>query len=270
MVYAVDRGLADAGTEGTLVEAQHAGTYITLAGLASVMSRSRVHRALKAIKRPRARWVFTPDKSLDLHSRDGGSLIREVGPDAALSDLVDPTQTKLTGTPTKTAAGDGATTYAFSATDLVDDGESGTGTVTINASGVVTAFTSVSASDTEDGTYTYGTQQVALPAKSKTVTVQRLSQGLVLSTLPHQVKLAAKLIARAATRRAHNHTVTVAAVRAVARQMVRRIDHGLGSKVFTATPTARGVRITGTNRFTRAHVSYTITATGKKAAIHKG
>lgn len=270
VMYAVDRALTSAGADETMVEVEHSGTYITVAGFEAIMPGRSVKRALKAIAKPHATWVFTREKSLDLSDPEEDSVIVHVAPDAMLRDLVDPAQTKLTGAPTKSVAEDGSTTYAFSATDLTGDGETGTGTVTIDASGVLTTVHSESASETATLTYAYGTQEVAVPARSETVTVNRLAQGFELAVLPRRVRSAARLVARVATRGARPHRVTVDAISSAAWKSTKGINHALGLKVLTSKTIARGARITGTNPFTHARTSYTVTIAGRKAVVHKG
>jgi hypothetical protein len=269
-IYAVDRALASAGGLGTAVQAEHSGTYVSLSTFSAVAPFLHVHRALKAIKKSRATWVFEPEKSLDLLTRgdDGDSVVADVAPTAALADLADPTKTRLTGTPTRTEAS-GSTTYKVSATDLTDDGMSGTFTLTITADGVLSTVEMASSSETDRFTFTYGTQHVTLPAKRKTVTLEQLTQGYTLATLPKQVRSAAKTVAMLVRFRAHKHAVTAASIQSYAKRLTRSIDREIGLKVFTSRPIAGGAQITGTNHFTHAHVSYTVTAAGKKAVVRR-
>lgn len=265
-IYAVDRALTSADDAGTVVEAQHSGTYSTVDGLEAYMPKARVRRALKAIAKPHATWVFTPRKKLDLSDPEGDSVIVLAAPDAALRQLIDPAQTKLTGTPTRAVAEDGSTTYSFSATDLTADGESFTGTLTVDAGGTLTAVTSATRSDTIALTYGYGTQQVTLPARNKTVTSEQLIQGFALADLPRQVRSTARLVAKMASRQ---HSATVGSINSAARRLTKSLNRALGLKVFATTTIARGARITGTNRYTHARTSYTVTIAGKKAVVHR-
>lgn len=269
-VYAVDRALASTGGFGTAVQAEHSGTYLSLSTVSAVAPFLHVHRALKAIKKSHATWVFEPEKSLDLLTRgdDGDSVVADIAPTAALTDLTDPTKTRLTGTPTKTEA-NGSTTYTVSGTDLTETGMSGTFTLTVAADGVLNAMEVASSSETDKLTFAYGAQHVTLPAKRKTVTLEQLTQGYMLATLPKQVRSAAKTVAMLVRFRAHKHAVTAASIRSYAKRITRSIDREIGLKVFTSQPIAGGARITGTNRFTHAHVSYTVTAAGKKALVRR-
>ena len=265
-IYAVDHGAAHVGSEISMVEADHAGTYMTLAGLGPGR---RTERALKALNRPRARWVFAPDRSLDLRDLDTNSAIAHLAPDLLLAQFVDPTRTTLTGTPTATAEADGSTTYAFDETDLTADGERGTTTVTIDAGGVVTAITSATTSDSGSVRYTYGAQHVALPARASTITLDQLREGSFLATLPRQVRMTATLVAQQATSTAHHHTVKVAAIRRPAARFARFTNRLASAKILSTRPIAGGVRIIGTNRHTHTHVAYTVTSTGTRAVCHK-
>lgn len=273
-IYAVQRGAMSIGgtTDIGVIEAQHSGTYMTLSTIGYGHGHGRgprIKAALKAIKKPAATWFFLPDASLDLHNPDGNSGIAQIAPDNMLQQLIDPKQTTLTGTPTETVAIDGSTTYAFSEKDLTSDGESGTGTVTVDAHGVLTAFTVVGASGTGSLTYSYGPQQVALPSAASTVTFQQLNEGTFLATLPHSVKSEATQVARLATRAAHKHAVKVSAIRGNARMEASLTNSMTGAKVESITPIPGGVRITGTNRYNHTHVSYTVKASGTKAVVRK-
>lgn len=268
-IYAVDRGLTDTLNVGPLVEAEHSGTYFTVAGLNAAEPGVHIHRALKAIRKPHATWVFSPDRSLDLHNYQSGSLIALQAPDTFLDVFTDTSQFTLTGTPTETIAGDGSTTtYTFAGTHVT--GGSQTDTVTINAQDVLTRVTSTTAAGSGTSDYTYGTQHVDLPAKKKTVTIKQVNQGYVLSTLPKQVRTGARVVASEANDRAQGHPVKVAAIRSYARRMARSVDRSIGLKVLTTTAIAGGVRIIGTNHFTHARATYTVRLSGKRAVAHQG
>jgi len=266
VIYAVDRGLTDAGSAGTLVEAQHSGTYVSLATLGA---ERRTKKALKAVRKQRAAWVFMPDAALDLRDVSSDSAVAHLAPEQILKQMVDPAQTTLTGTPTATAGDDGSTTYSFTENDLTMGGDPGTVSLTISASRVLTGFTSVSATETGTGTYRYGPQQVALPPASRTITLERLVEGQFLANLPREVRSAATELAKGLTHRAHGRAVKVAAIRAAAKGFTRYTNRALGAKVFSTSSVAGGVRITGTNRYLHQHAAYTVTAAGTKAVVRK-
>jgi hypothetical protein len=266
-IYAVDRALASGADLGTLVQAQHSGTYMTLSSFDGLLP---VRPALKALAKPHATWVFVPEKSLDLRSRDGDSVIAGIAPDGLLADLVDPEKTRLADTATKATAGDGSATYTFFQTDLTGDGTSGTDTLTVNADGKLTAVKTVASAETDTATFTYGTQHVALPTASQTVTLDQLTQGVVLAALPRETKAIAKQVAKAATRHAHKKPVKAAVLRSTAKKIAKGFDRTLGLRIFSTKPITGGVRIIGTNPYRHTRVSYKVTAAGKKAVVHKG
>lgn len=269
-IYAVNLGSADAGADGSMVEAEHSGTYMTLSSLGA---HRFVKRSLKAIKRPHATWIFLRDRSLDLRDPDGDSMVAQLAPDLLLKELVDPKHTTLVGTPTVKTAADGSKTYTFAGADLDSEGVYETGTLMLNPSGVLTSVKTVSSSDTTTIGYSYGAQHVTLPSKKSTITFEQFNEGSILSNLPTEVKSAATELAKDATmeakKRPHKHTVKVEAIRTYAKRFAKLTNSLVGAKIFSTTSLPRGARITGTNPFTHAHVSYDVTAAGKKAVAHK-
>ena len=265
-VYAVSRGTIDAGNGNAMVEAQHSGTYITLSSMGGPRTVSAVRAALA---KPNAAWVFVPDGSLDLLASDPSNPLPHIAPDGVLRQLVDPTQTKVAGSPTSSVDASGNTTYSFSDTDLTAGSAQGTATVTIDANGVLTAASMTSTVEAATFAYTYGPQQVALPPAASTITQAQFIEGTFLATLPAQVKRAATMTAAQATRTAHHRAVKQGAIRTAATRTVAVPNQIVGARVFTTKAIPGGVRITGTNRYTGQRVAYTVTASGKRAIARK-
>ncbi len=264
-IYAVDRGSVNVD-DYTMLEAQHSGTYMPLSTLGTPRV---VMRSLRAVKNPHATWIFMPDRSLDLRDPARDSVIAGAAPELLLTQAVDPARTRVTGTPSKTVAADGSTTYSFVQKDLKDDANSGSVSMTIDADGVCTAFTAVTATETDTVGFTYGPQQVTLPSAASTITMQLFTEGSFLADLPRAVKGAATQVAKQATRRAHHHAVTADAIRTAAKRGAKLANRAIGAKDFSTRSIAGGVRITGTNRYLHKHVAYTVTAAGTKALAHK-
>lgn len=265
-IYAVDRDLSSVPGLGSVIDAQSSGTYVTLSTLKH-MGLFPVRRALAAIGREDATWLFTTDKSVDLLGSDAATA--DLDPATTLADLLDETQTELTGTPTETVADDGSATYGFEATHTTD-GETATGSLTIDASGLLTAISTATSDETETLAFVYGPQHVDLPSKGVTVTDKQLSLGLMLATLPHQVKSLATQAARMATSASHHHAVKPRTIRSAAGRMVRLIDRHLDTKALSTKSIPGGVRISGVDHRTHIRASYTVVAHGKKALARKG
>lgn len=266
-IYALTRGSLSAGSQGPVIQAEHSGTYITVAALAAEVPGLNLRRSLKAIGRASAQWVFMPEKKVDLLTGVDG-LLTDVVPDAALATLVDPKQTTITGAPTQTVADDGSTTYQFTATD--SDEETVAGTVTIGADGAIAELDAATATEEDASTFAYGTQHVALPAARATVTIDQLVTGSILADLPSAVHEIAVETADRAKKKAHKHAVKAAAIRSAAGAIAKSFDRVLGVKAVTTRAIAGGVRITGTDRHIHSRVSYTVKAAGKKAVVRRG
>lgn len=266
VLYAVSRDQLSGGGVGTLIQAQHRGTWISVRGMNALMPGVHVKRSLKAIGKQNAQWILMPEKKLNLLGND--SLVGDLTPDATLTDLLDPSQTPVTDPVTETVAADGATTYQFSSTD--SDEETVAFSVTIGADDTLAELDAVTATEKDQMTFAYGAQHVSLPPRRLTVTEAQLERGAALADLPRLVRLVADDVATVVKIKAHKHAIKVGLLRSVARSTTRGLDRTLGLKALSTRAIAHGVRITGVNRHTHTRVSYTVTASGKKAVVRKG
>jgi len=289
--YAVLEGRGYVSLSGNpsikMIQVQSRGTYQTTPLLGSMLGAARLQRVLNAIGRPNATWIYFPDPTVDLTSADTG--MTSMSPDTFLSGLVDPSATTINDgpsdtPPTQTVGADGSTTYTFDASFVVgqsvsgsssgtgtvsDVTETGTVSVTLDASGAITRYTDDMTQEKAVGTFAYGPQHVALPAPSQVVTMEQIVRGLPLLTMaPDARKIATGTRTKVAhTSHTANHTVRV--IRRVAARLALQRNGADGERVFTTRHVPHGVRIVATNPFTHAKVAYTIKAKGKRAVVRR-
>jgi hypothetical protein len=231
--------LAFAGPPITQYVAAGRGTYAPVTDPSS-------RAALKMMRRPSVRYVFTPDRSTTLDS-DGMS------PSALLTDDVDHAGTR-------TLHDDGSADYRLTENDS-------TLTVHTDTAGLLT-----SADTTGDGmhvtlTYAYGPQHLTLPAPGTTISAATMEHGLAYLDMAAAVRQLAGDTATGALRAAHGHNVSASSLRKVAQQAAAMVNRAVGIKMLKTRNTAGGVRVYATNPWTHHTVSYTVTPAGHKVTI---
>lgn len=277
--YAINEGRGYLDVTGNFLSAkeidvQHKGSYLSTATFAEFSGAKHVARVLAAIGRPHATWIYAPDKTVDLADPADGIAVDS--PDGVLAAFIDPTETAVTGTPTETVSADaGTTTYTFSATlsdsnEVTADAEAGIVTVTLNASGQMTALTMKMSDDQVSGTFKYGVQHIALPTASQVVTLAQFEKGVPLLTMSSDVRKIATTTRTEVARKAHKKSSTAHLIRKDAVALAAKANKKDHEHVFSARIVKHGVRVTATNPFTHAKVSYTIKAVGKRAVLHRG
>lgn len=274
LTYAVQQGRGYTAITGSpsvkLIEVQHTGDYVSTSSVAPAFGGSKRFKSiLSAVGRPRASWIFEPDTSVDLTDPDDGFVA--AAPDGLLATLVDPAETTVTGTPTQTVSADGSTTtYAFSGTDKTVSGSpSAQYTVTVDADDLMTATTETFSGETDSGTFSYGAQHIYLPTGSQFVTLDRLTEGLVLAQMGPEARRIATTTQHEVAKKPHRAAATADLVRRIAKAVAREHNRGDKHRIFTTVGIRGGARITATDRFTHRKVSFTVTAHGKRTVLHR-
>lgn len=274
LVYAVRQGRAYTAISGELtgkmIAVQHAGIYAGTSSVASILgSAAHVKRLLAAVGRPNATWIYTPDPTVDL--TDGEFGMADASPAQLLSALIAPTYETVTGAPAKTvAAGGMSTTYAFTvaaAKPKDPDSVAGTITVTLNAGGVMTAFTATSSDEAESGSFAYGKQNILLPTGAQVVSISRLLDGEALLRMKSDARKIAAQTRTQVTKTKHKKSRTVRLIRTKAATLVANANSADGLHVFSRRNIAGGVRVTATNPYTHDKLIFTVKGAGKKAIV---
>ena len=232
----------------TVVEyaVEHKGTYTEVTDPLS-------RQVLAMMHRPHVRYAFTPDRTLSLtqHTTDMG-----LSPAGVLHDDV-----RHAGT--KTLHPDGSAEYRFKA----QTGEALTIYVT-SAGSLYRAKV-----QGKDGkavlTFAYGAQHPGTPPSSGIISMTELARGISYLGMADNVRSAADDSAYQARRAAHGHTVTVTAVRKAARRSAAALNTALSVRIIKVTNSHGGATVSATNPWTHQSVAYTVTASGKKAVVHK-
>jgi hypothetical protein len=202
--------------------------------------------ALKMMRRPSVRYVFTPDRSTTLDSDDMSAA-------ALLTDDVD-----LAGT--RTLHDDGSADYR-----LTENGSKLT--LHTDPAGLLT-----SADTTGDGvqmtlTYAYGPQHLTLPARAATISAATMEHGLAYLDMAAAVRQLAGDTATGALQAAHGHNISAASLRKVARQAADATNAAAGITMLKTANATGGVRVYATNPWTHRTISYTISTAGRKVTI---
>ncbi|MFF5077579.1 hypothetical protein ACFY36_11045 [Actinoplanes sp. NPDC000266] len=222
-------------------------------GLYEYLADPSARSALKMMRLPAVKFVFTANKALklDAYVKDAA-----IAPSTVLTE-----DTARAGT--KTAHDDGTVDYKFR-------DESGAAvTMHVDAAGVL-----ASARANDDGvnvalTYTYGPQRVTIPAAPATVSAAALTQGMAYLTMPATVAGVAKQATDDARRASRGHKVKVATLRQVVRRDVTAANAELTVTMVKTKNVTKGVRVYATNPWTRKTVAYTIKASGTKVVLTK-
>lgn len=249
---------------GTIVEVQNQGSYFSRALFAAEMP--GVRTALKAIAQPDATWIFQQDRSLSLLTGDG--MTASLSPAGELRSLADP-KASFGADPTRTVAEDGTTTYQFTITLPDDAADSGDTTLTIAPDGTLASMDTAGSADVSSVLFAYAPQTTIDLPTTGVVSLDRLMQGMMLATLPAETRSIATRTATQVTKVAYGHPVKARTIRSAVAVLVRRDNGAVGVKAFATHRIAGGVRIVGTNPYTRARTAYTVTAAGKKAVARK-
>ncbi|MDI6100826.1 hypothetical protein QLQ12_19630 [Actinoplanes sp. NEAU-A12] len=207
--------------------------------------------ALTMMGRPSVTFVFTADTRVRLD---------EMAPSpASLLDAY-----SLAGT--KTVHEDGSAEFR-----VVSDDE--TVTMHTSAAAVLTEVDVTATADeaTTEGTvdYTYGAQDISLPAASATIDEATLMTGVAYLDMPAMVKSAATQGAAATRKAAKGRTVKVATLRKLVRRDVTAANQKSPVPIVKAKDITGGVRVYATNPWTKKSVAYTVKASGKKVTLKK-
>ncbi|MCU7727038.1 hypothetical protein ODJ79_25195 [Actinoplanes sp. KI2] len=213
--------------------------------------------ALKMMRRPSVKYVFTSDKSTSLDGEDG---VEGMSPGHFLDQ-----ETKYPAT--KTVHDDGSTDYRLS-----EDGD--TMTVHVTAAGVLASADYVSHADkdhdfTVNFGYGYGPQKVALPTAGMTISDAWLNVGLAYLNMAPAVKYVTGEAATDALDDANGHQVAVSLLRNVTKDDVRSVNDMLGVHMIKTKSVSGGIRVYAKNPWTHRTAAFTLKASGKKVTVAK-
>ncbi|MEV0901484.1 hypothetical protein [Actinoplanes sp. NPDC049802] len=229
----------------TLVLDEGDGVYQSISGGPQV-------DALKMMGRSAVKYVFVADKTVSLEDSapDPGDLVEDYA---------------VAGT--RTAHEDGSAHYAFTAGDGVS--------ITLHV-GADAVLTGTDATMTEDGgtsevslDYSYGPQTVHKPAAAETIDHKTLATGVAYLTMPETVKRAASLGAADTRKAAKGRKVNVTTLRRVVRADASAVNSYAGVAMVKVKNVSGGVRVFGTNPWTKKTVTYSVKASGKKVVVKK-
>ncbi|MEU4620971.1 hypothetical protein AB0G04_13460 [Actinoplanes sp. NPDC023801] len=244
--WAADSTFALSGqAESRSVLKQGAGVYDPVA---DGMGRS----ALKMMGRPAVRYVFEADPSVTLDKAAPGPV-----------ELAAPT----VGAGTRTVHEDGTIDYRFS--------EPTVGDVTLHTD-VSSVLTSAESDLSDDGLtvsmaigYTYGEQDVAVPAAGETIDAKTLAAGVAYLGMAGTVKSAATGGAADTRKAAKGGTVKVATLRTLVGRKAAAANRSAGVAMVKVKNITAGVRVYATNPWTKKSAAYTVKASGKKVVTKK-
>jgi hypothetical protein len=171
-------------------------------------------------------------------------------------------QSKYAGTRTVDADG----TVEFTAVDA--DGI--TFELEVSAAGVVTSAAGTANGATTSFGYSYGPQTVTLPAAAQTVPAKTLASAVAYMDLAKDVKQVAVEGARYVQRQAAGKRVSVATLRLIIKRDAAALNDVNGAVTVRVKHIAGGVKVHGTNPWTKQTVAFTVTASGRKAVVKKG
>jgi len=211
--------------------------------------------ALALLRRPNAHWAFTADRAQRLS--DSSESVTGA-PSQILVALRADGAVDLSTAHRSTAA-DGTRTYFLQG--LTEGKPSGPLTITITPTGRLVRLQAVQDGTAARADFAFGPQRVLVPAASDTVTAQALATASSALTLDARVRGLAQATAQRleAQRQSSGRGLRTAEVRSAVRAAVRRdVMPGLGGIAVTVTDVAYGARLSATNPFTGARVSYTV------------
>lgn len=218
--------------------------------------------ALALLRRPNAHWAFTADRAQRL--TDSSESVTGA-PSQVLVALRADGAVDLSTAHRSTAA-DGTRTYSLQG--LTEGKPSGPLTITITPAGRLVRLQAVQDGTAASADFAFGPQRVLVPAAADTVTAQALATASSALTLDARVRGLAQATAQRleAQRQSSGRGLRTAQVRSAVRAAVRRgVMPGLGGIAVTVTDVAYGARLSATNPFTGARVSYTVQLVNRHA-----
>lgn len=221
-------------------------------GLYEYNDSPKILQAVKMMRRPAVRYVFTP-KAVKLNEYAAEYMPQ---PGLALAP-----NGKYPGT--KTVHDGGSTDYAY------QDQIGMTNTVRVSSAGALTSARATDLDVTLTVAFTYGPQRVTLPAPAVTVDAKSLAAAVAYLTMPESVKGVADRGAAATRRAAKGKPVNVASLRTIVRREAVASNTSTKVNMIKVNTIGAGIRVSGTNPWTRATVSYTVTASGSKVIVAK-
>jgi hypothetical protein len=208
--------------------------------------------ALKMMGRPGVQYVFEADASVTLDKSAPGPV-----------ELAAPT----VGAGTRTVHEDGTIDYRFS------DPSVGDVTLHADASSVLTSAESDLADDGLTVSmaidYSYGEQNVAVPAAGETIDATTLITGVAYLDMAANVKYTATAGAADTRKAAKGGKIKVATLRKLVGKEAAAANNAAGAAVVKVKNITSGVRVHATNPWTKQSAAYTVTASGKKVVVKK-
>ncbi|GGN11730.1 hypothetical protein GCM10010109_21910 [Actinoplanes campanulatus] len=202
--------------------------------------------ALKMMRRPQVRYVFTADPSLDFDEA-------VPAPTAVLTEDIQ--------AGTKTVHGDGSADYTFRP-------EADTNiTLRVNSVGTLASARAGLEESAVTLTYAYAPQQVTLPSRSATINWAELAKGQAYLDMRTFVASAANQGAAETLRTAAGRTVKVTSLRKHVRQEAAVFNSYASTNMIKTKDIRGGIRAHATNPWTHKTVSYTVKASGKKITV---
>jgi hypothetical protein len=239
--------LALPGQSGTTFAVAKQGVYETL-------TTAKQKAAVKMMRRPSVRYVFTAKPTLNLTS-----WVRENSADPAALLVEDAAYAG-----TKVEHDDKSATYKYS------DGDEGTFTLEVSAAGVLTSTKIVYEGFlTAAYSWKYGAQHVTPPAAGQTIGSATLAKGVAYVNLRADVQKLTKKSAADVRTAANKHVVRVSVLRKVVKRDVATFNKSAQAKIVAVTNITGGVRLSARNPWTGVKVVYTIKASGKKVVVTK-
>ncbi|BCJ44540.1 hypothetical protein GCM10010168_13530 [Actinoplanes ianthinogenes] len=234
---------------------QHETTYaVAKSGVYESLSTAKEKAAVTMMRKTSVKFVFTAKPTLNLTSwtRDNSA-----DPSTVLTG-----DTEYAGT--KVEHADNSATYKY------DDGEEGSYSFEVSATGELTSA-KISLAGYLDATYTwrYGAQSITLPTAAQTVGSATMTKALAYVNLRTDVQKLAKKSAADVRTAANKHTVRVSVLRKVVKRDVAKFNKAAKVTVVKVTAVTGGVRISARNPWTGVKVTYTIKASGKKVLVTK-
>jgi hypothetical protein len=208
--------------------------------------------AVKMMGRPSVRYSFTSQAvKLDAY-------VRQSMPVPAMLLIKD-----VNHAGTKTSHEDGSRDYAFKDRDTVPV------MFRVGPAGVLSSVRLGSGAVTMTVAYTYGPQQVVLPAASVTVDSKTLARAVAYLSMPASVKNLANQAAAHTRSAAKGKPVQITSLRRIVRRDAAACNRAFGLTMLKVGDITGGARVSATNPWTHLTVSYTVKASGSKVLVTK-
>lgn len=209
--------------------------------------------AVKMMGRPSVRYVFTPQAvKLDAYVKENLP-----SPSVVLTEDVKHAGTKI-------AHDDGSRDYTFK------DQKGTTARIHVNPHGVMTAVRATDPDLSMTLVYTYGAPHLKAPAAAVTVDAKTLATAMAYLDMPESVRDVANQGAAATRRAAKGKAVKVASLRTTVRREAAASNSAMKVSMTKVADIGGGARVSATNPWTHATVSYTVKASGTKVLVAKG